>query len=72
MPAGSTAGSSWTSPTFRDGWHTLQVHTRKIRLSEDVDLRKIAQATAGAVGADLANLVNEAALRAVRKGRQGW
>ena len=49
---------------------TLKVHTRKIRLSEDVDLRKIAQATAGAVGADLANLVNEAALRAVRQGRQ--
>ena len=49
---------------------TLKVHTRKIRLSEDVDLRKIAQATAGAVGADLANLVNEAALRAVRHGRQ--
>ena len=49
---------------------TLKVHTRKIRLSDDVDLRKIAQATAGAVGADLANLVNEAALRAVRKGRQ--
>ena len=42
---------------------TLQVHTRNIRLAEDVDLNKIAQATAGAVGADLANLVNEAALR---------
>ena len=49
---------------------TLQVHTRNIRLSEDVDLNKIAQATAGAVGADLANLVNEAALRAVRLGRR--
>ncbi len=48
---------------------TLQVHTRNIRLSEDVDLNKIAQATAGCVGADLANLVNEAALRAVRLGR---
>ena len=48
---------------------TLQVHTRKIRLAEDVDLNKIAQATAGCVGADLANLVNEAALRAVRQGR---
>ena len=46
------------------------MHTRKIRLSEDVDLNKIAQQTAGAVGADLANLVNEAALRAVRNGRQ--
>ena len=49
---------------------TLQVHTRKIRLAEDVDLNKIAQATAGCVGADLANLVNEAALRAVRMGRK--
>ena len=49
---------------------TLQVHTRNIRLSEDVDLNKIAQATAGCVGADLANLVNEAALRAVRHGRK--
>ncbi|MDD4715208.1 MAG: ATP-dependent zinc metalloprotease FtsH [Oscillospiraceae bacterium] len=48
---------------------TLQVHTRNIRLAEDVDLSRIAQATAGAVGADLANLVNEAALRAVRMGR---
>ena len=49
---------------------TLQVHTRKIKLSEDVDLKKIALATAGCVGADLANLVNEAALRAVRDGRK--
>ncbi len=49
---------------------TLQVHTRNIRLAEDVDLNKIAQATAGCVGADLANLVNEAALRAVRLGRR--
>ncbi len=49
---------------------TLQVHTRKIRLAEDVDLKRIAQTTAGCVGADLANLVNEAALRAVRHGRK--
>ncbi len=48
---------------------TLQVHTRKIRMAEDVDLNKIAQATAGCVGADLANTVNEAALRAVRHNR---
>ncbi len=49
---------------------TLQVHTRRIRLSEDVNLKKVALATAGCVGADLANLVNEAALRAVRLGRR--
>ena len=57
-------------PNLQGRLDTLKVHTRKIRLAEDVDLSKIAQATAGAVGADLANLVNEAALRAVRKGRQ--
>ncbi|QNL43794.1 ATP-dependent zinc metalloprotease FtsH [Oscillibacter hominis] len=49
---------------------TLEVHTRNIRLSEDVNLKKVALATAGCVGADLANLVNEAALRAVRLGRK--
>ena len=57
-------------PNLQGRLDTLKVHTRKIRLSEDVDLNKIAQQTAGAVGADLANLVNEAALRAVRQGRQ--
>ena len=57
-------------PNLQGRLDTLKVHTKKIRLSEDVDLQKIAQATAGAVGADLANLVNEAALRAVRHGRQ--
>ena len=49
---------------------TLQVHTRNIKLAEDVNLKKVALATAGCAGADLANLVNEAALRAVRKGRK--
>ena len=57
-------------PNLQGRLDTLKVHTRKIKLTEDVDLHKIAQATAGAVGADLANLVNEAALRAVRQGRQ--
>ena len=57
-------------PNLQGRLDTLKVHTRKIRLAEDVDLRKIAQATAGAVGADLENLVNEAALRAVRQGRK--
>ena len=57
-------------PNLQGRLDTLKVHTKKIKLSEDVDLQKIAQATAGAVGADLANLVNEAALRAVRQGRK--
>ncbi len=57
-------------PNLQGRLDTLKVHTRKIKLAEDVDLQKIAQATAGAVGADLANLVNEAALRAVRNGRK--
>ena len=57
-------------PNYQGRLETLKVHTRKIRMGEDVDLKKLAQATAGAVGADLANLVNEAALRAVRMGRQ--
>ena len=57
-------------PNYAGRLATLQVHTRNIRLAEDVDLKKIAIATAGTVGADLANLVNEAALRAVRHGRK--
>ena len=57
-------------PNLQGRLDTLKVHTRKIRLAEDVDLNKLAAQTAGAVGADLANLVNEAALRAVRQGRQ--
>ena len=57
-------------PNLAGRYQTLRVHTKNIKLAEDVDLHKIAQATAGAVGADLANLVNEAALRAVRMGRK--
>ena len=57
-------------PNLAGRYQTLRVHTKHIKLAEDVDLHKLAQATAGAVGADLANLVNEAALRAVRQGRK--
>ena len=57
-------------PNLAGRYQTLRVHTKNIKLAEDVDLHTIAQATAGAVGADLANLVNEAALRAVRMGRK--
>ena len=57
-------------PNLAGRLQTLKVHTKNIKLTEDVDLNRIAQVTAGAVGADLANLVNEAALRAVRQGRK--
>ena len=57
-------------PNLAGRLQTLKVHTKNIKLTEDVDLNRVAQVTAGAVGADLANLVNEAALRAVRDGRR--
>ena len=47
----------------------LKVHARKIKTAEDVDFRTIARMAAGASGAELANIINEAALRAVRNGR---
>ncbi len=47
----------------------LQVHIKNVKQGPDIDLKKIALATSGASGADLANIVNEAALRAVRMGR---
>lgn len=48
----------------------LKVHAKNVKLEDDVDLNAIARATPGASGADLANIVNEGALRAVRKGRK--
>ena len=48
----------------------LQVHAKKIKVAEDVDFNKIARMVSGASGAELANIVNEAALRAVRDGRR--
>jgi cell division protease FtsH len=48
----------------------LRVHTRSVPLADDVDLARIASTTPGMVGADLANLVNEAALLAARRGRE--
>ena len=47
----------------------LQVHAKKVKLSENIDFNAIARATAGASGAELANIINEAALRAVRGGK---
>ncbi|RKY02574.1 MAG: cell division protein FtsH, partial [Spirochaetes bacterium] len=57
-------------PDLEGRYQILKVHTRGKRLGTDVDLRKIAAATPGFVGADLANVVNEALLLAVRKGRE--
>ena len=48
----------------------LKVHAKKVNMSPDVDFNAIARATAGASGAELANIINEAALRAVRNGRK--
>ena len=48
----------------------LNVHSKDVKMSSEVDLESIAKGTPGAVGADLANIVNEAALRAVRSGRE--
>src|SRR5213595_289852 len=56
-------------PDVRGREGILQVHTRKIPLSEEVDLSVLARATPGFSGADLANLVNEAAIVAVRDNR---
>ena len=48
----------------------LKVHAKKVKLGDDIDFNAIARATSGASGAELANMVNEAALKAVREGRQ--
>src|SRR4029453_587468 len=58
-------------PPDRVGRHRiLEVHTRGVPLAEDVELERLAGSTPGMVGADIANLVNEAALLAARLGRQ--
>ena len=56
-------------PTDAGRRQILDIHTREVQLAEDVDLKRIAQITAGFSGADLANIVNEAALLAVRSDR---
>ena len=56
-------------PDLKGRENILKVHSKNIVIDESVNLKEIALATAGAVGADLANMVNEAALRAVRMGR---
>lgn len=57
-------------PDLEGRFAILKIHTRKIKLAEDVDLKKIAQGAAGLAGADLANIANEAALLAVRQKRK--
>ena len=61
---------SVTQPDKQGRIDILKVHTKKVKLDDTVDLEEIALATSGASGADLANIVNEAALRAVRFGRR--
>ncbi len=61
---------SVTQPDKQGRIDILKVHTRKVKLDDTVNLEEIALATSGASGADLANIVNEAALRAVRFGRR--
>jgi len=57
-------------PDLNGRYEILKVHTKNINLADEVDLKKIAAATPGFVGADLANIVNEALLLAIRKGRE--
>ena len=57
-------------PDLEGRFAILKIHTRKIKLADDVDLKKIAQGAAGLAGADLANIANEAALLAVRQKRK--
>ena len=57
-------------PDLKGREEILKVHARKIKVAEDVDFRTVARMASGASGAELANIVNEAALRAVRSGRR--
>jgi cell division protease FtsH len=57
-------------PDLKGREKILQVHTKTVKLDQDVNLAEIAARTPGFVGADLANLVNEAALRAARRGKE--
>lgn len=57
-------------PDLKGREEILKVHARKVRLSDNVDFNAIARAASGASGAELANMVNEAALRAVRENRK--
>ena len=58
-----------SKPDLKGRIDTLKVHSKNVKMNETVDFKELANATAGASGADLANIVNEAALMAVRNGR---
>lgn len=59
-----------SKPDVKGRIDTLKVHAKNVKMDETVDFKELALATAGAVGADLANIINEGALMAVRKGRE--
>ncbi|MBE5932904.1 MAG: ATP-dependent zinc metalloprotease FtsH [Lachnospiraceae bacterium] len=59
-----------SKPDVKGRIDTLKVHSKNVKMDETVDFKELALATAGAVGADLANIINEGALMAVRKGRE--
>ncbi|MEI3530718.1 MAG: hypothetical protein V8Q65_00090 [Bacteroidaceae bacterium] len=57
-------------PDLKGREDILKVHARKVKVADDIDYNKVARMASGASGAELANIVNEAALRAVRDGRK--
>ena len=69
VPAASTGACPSSCPTFRAARRSCRVHAAKVKMDPNVDFGAIARAASGASGAELANMINEAALRAVRQGR---
>ena len=69
-PGRLTGGFRWSFRICKGREDILKVHAKKVKLGDNVDFNAIARAAAGASGAELANMINEAALRAVRQGRK--
>ena len=69
VPAASTAAFPWSCPIWSAARRSCSVHAKDVKMEPYVDFTAIARATSGASGAELANIINEAALRAVRMGR---